>query len=35
MNWHVKNEEIHNQLGKREHDQNWANRDEEEKEYVW
>jgi hypothetical protein len=29
----IKNEEVHDRLGKRAYDQNWAGRDEE-KEYV-
>ena len=35
MDRRVKNEGIHNRLGKRGYDQNWAAHDEGEKEYVW
>jgi hypothetical protein len=34
MDWHIKNEGVHDWLGKRAYDQSWADRDEE-KEYVW
>jgi hypothetical protein len=33
MDWRVKNEEVHDQLGKRAYDQNWVSHDEK-KEYV-
>jgi hypothetical protein len=35
MDQHVKNEGVYDQLDKRVCDQNWADRDEGEKEYVW
>jgi hypothetical protein len=35
MDHRIKNEEVHNRLGKRGYDQNWASHDEERKEYVW
>jgi hypothetical protein len=35
MDQRIKNKGIHGQLGKHEYDQNWADRDEEKKEYVW
>jgi hypothetical protein len=34
MDRHVKNEGVYDRLGKRVCDQNWASRDEGEKEYV-
>jgi hypothetical protein len=35
MDRRIKNEGVHDWLGKRMYDQNWANHDEGEKDYVW
>jgi hypothetical protein len=34
MDRYIKNEGVHDRLGKHTYDQNWAGRDEE-KEYIW
>ena len=34
MDWRIKNEGVHNRLGKRGYDQNWAGRDKGEKSMI-